>query len=1105
MTKTSLFFDPQDHELIDLVNLFAEERARGRAIAHFDASLHPHGIIEMATRHSMRIAHAVITLLDSLAVGGMNDRLQALRRLHDEVLHTAHSPLRNNTGRVLIQLMKELVRSSPYAATDTPPSSDAEQEWKERQLLLAHDFHRAVQGTPRIVRRLLRRYHLLEMPEAWNQQAFDHHVHDANTKGRKNPTHLVMDAWVKGLRFLTVVYYNRVDAEAAQELLHAARIMGITVRIGIEFRAAFRGRFVDLIWSPLGCDDPERFAGLLADPAISRIMDDYRPVAQWMREHTLALLEAWNTRHAPRLAEQLGIPRPRPLDRDDFLAFVGQRQPSSLHLAEYIHRRLLPLLQDRNAALRKELAAADPARLRELRATLNVLEGLVPDVIADTWLSPAVNPGIVFPHAPHPDMPQVLRDPPEVLLERLVPLHPCQMVLNLAALTAQDVLELLWRGKGRITHLELFNLREWTGGKLTHVEEINALQRALNEGSAPRLKHVIRRIVGQKVCKAAEEQGATPTRVAPPVPEPPSSHRDDPALEVGPDDRGGEVVPVDNTDMKTSGGHRVAATPAFFPEDGVAGDGDQQRIFHTILRNIPVLQEFYARSPLGSRIGTDSTSRSHHTHGMGLAFVATLPPQARRILRHARTPEQHGEATGAATVPGAATSPRRERPGEDNRLALPITTDIYRFTQYHEPAHPGLPTRLLRALPGLSNFGCQTVQGWGLEKSTTRVGGPGNLVTLGGVNAHGMSNDFEAHTRPTEPVSGFSRLDYLNTNLTNALKILAGFLPAQWAFFYADSWWVLTWFGALLWFFITGFRNIVQSVVGGGGFNRSVLLPWKRYISWSRLADSLLYTGISVPLLEVAVRLWLLEDLLGLTVREHALIVYTVIAMVNSVYISAHNIFRGLPKEAVIGNLFRSALAVPLSMLFGELLLRSFTAMHLPDPVGLTQNCAAITSKCASDTVAAVIEGFADRNLYLRLREWDYATKFSQIFRNFSRQELLFPHLDIEARFDRPAELLRLLRTESPDAARQAVANMLDMLYFWYYQPRARQVFLKDLQAMSAEERAVALGMQNLLLLEQEVSEIFLQGLLGKNFPHALSFYLRKNRDYLRELRRAVR
>jgi len=43
----------------------------------------------------------------------------------------------------------------------------------------------------------------------------DHHIHDANTKGRKNPTHLMMDAWVKGIRYLTVVYYNYVEPAAA--------------------------------------------------------------------------------------------------------------------------------------------------------------------------------------------------------------------------------------------------------------------------------------------------------------------------------------------------------------------------------------------------------------------------------------------------------------------------------------------------------------------------------------------------------------------------------------------------------------------------------------------------------------------------------------------------------------------------------------------------------------------------------------------------------------------------------------------------------------------------------------------------------------------------
>ena len=45
------------------------------------------------------------------------------------------------------------------------------------------------------------------------------------------------------------------------------------------------------------------------------------------------------------------------------------------------------------------------------------------------------------------------------------------------------------------------------------------------------------------------------------------------------------------------------------------------------------------------------------------------------------------------------------------------------------------------------------------------------------------------------------------------------------------------------------------------------------------MADSLLYTGVSVPLLEVVVRLWLLQDIMGLTVQDNALAVYTVIAM----------------------------------------------------------------------------------------------------------------------------------------------------------------------------------------------------------------------------------
>ena len=479
--QASWLFDLQDHQLIQLVNSFVAARNMSMSLAQPEEGLHPRGIIKLTTDPGMRIARAVIILLESLEARGPQERLQALRRLHDEVLYSALSSLQKNTARVLIQIMKDLVRAAPHVHIQLP---------------LAHDFYQAVRGTPHVIRSLLRRYHLLEMPEAWNQQAFDHHVHDANTKGRKSPTHLVMDAWLKGLRFITVVYYNTVDPEAASELLRAARIMGITVRIGIEFRATFHDKLIEFTWSPLNVHSSRAFIKLLQRPDIAAILKEYATVNQWMRQHVLRLLQAWNQKHAATLARKLEVPPPPPLDADAFLAFVGQRQPSSLHLAEYILQQWQPALEQALEELRN-----DPRRngtdeeAARLRARLEAMEGLMPDSLRQEWLGPQANPDILFPVAPHKDLPPVLLRDPEVLLQSLVPLHPCQMILGLEGLSVQDTLELLWRGKGLITHLELFNLRTWSKGQLPHIEAINELQRAINEGSPLRLKQVVRRIV----------------------------------------------------------------------------------------------------------------------------------------------------------------------------------------------------------------------------------------------------------------------------------------------------------------------------------------------------------------------------------------------------------------------------------------------------------------------------------------------------------------------------------------------------------------------------------------------------------------------------------
>ena len=156
-----IFFDKQDRDILVLVNRILEAPNVPSRDNLFNPELHPHGIKELVTSPASRMAYAVINLLRNLEVGGSRDRLLALQTLYDEVLTSAHSALRRNTARALMQIMKDMVRAHGD---------------ETRQLMLAHDFRSTALGTPRVVRRMLARYHLPEMPEAWNQLAFDDHV-----------------------------------------------------------------------------------------------------------------------------------------------------------------------------------------------------------------------------------------------------------------------------------------------------------------------------------------------------------------------------------------------------------------------------------------------------------------------------------------------------------------------------------------------------------------------------------------------------------------------------------------------------------------------------------------------------------------------------------------------------------------------------------------------------------------------------------------------------------------------------------------------------------------------------------------------------------------
>ena len=792
MPRLSLRFDKQDKLFLAQINGILEMNVEDRAM--YFSALHPNGIIELAVPTELRIASAVLHLLGMLREGQEQERLDALSALRDEVLVSARTTLRHNTGRVLIQIMKDIVRAHGD---------------EERQLHLAHDFRQAAAGKPSVVRKLLRRYYLLEMPEEWNQEIFDHHVHDANTKGRKTATHLIMDAWVKGIRSLTVIYYNYVGSAAARELLCAAEIMGVNVRIGLLFHAPFRGRLVDFIWIPRGFADIEDFLGFLGAPPMRHLMEEGRKASQWLEIQVLHILDGWNAKTRLALASLLGG-EPEPLDSAKFLQFVGRGQASLLHLAEHIHRHLYPLMRKRAHEIEADLVVPDlgQEQKRELQRQLQRLDALTSEVILEELNSIERNPEIAAfcRVSSDPACPEILRLSPLVLLDWLTSLHSGnRVILNLAELTPEDVLNLLWDCQGLITHLELFNLKDWQEGKASYTKSINDLQRAINDGSAPRLKQIIRAMI--RDCMD-EDSDQTESRA---YIFPESSERD--AMSQLAKDldgqadvlQGGQSVALPPDFADSSPG--IVVSPHALPSGSNRPDSSsdcaaREAKLRTILRSMPILMGFYKKSKLHSRLGTDSTSRPGRRYGMGLVFPETLPAKAQRELSQAE---------------------------DSSRLRLPLRTELLEHVTYHTSIYDSKSKYIafVRRLPFLRHFGKQRQVGWQANPENTIVcnegmcstgaastsADQGNIYTLGGMGRV-SSNGFLPEKRHGEE-SSFRRIRYVNSLLVNLLKVLVGFIPAMIAFQMTQENWVLAWLGAPIWFLITGLRNIVQAVQGG--------------------------------------------------------------------------------------------------------------------------------------------------------------------------------------------------------------------------------------------------------------------------------------------------
>jgi len=95
-----------------------------------------------------------------------------------------------------------------------------------------------------------------------------------------------------------------------------------------------------------------------------------------------------------------------------------------------------------------------------------------------------------------------------------------------------------------------------------------------------------------------------------------------------------------------------------------------------------------------------------------------------------------------------------------------------------------------------------------------------------------------------------------------------------------------------------------------------------------------------------------------------------------------------------------------------------------------------------------------------------------------------------------------MLAEEARGMEATLIINALDLMHFWLYLPRAQDTLRHLARQMSQEERVILFRSQLVLVCEQEVSQLFVSGLVGRNFGRALAFYLDSHNAYLRAMAR---
>ena len=348
LTRTmieAVSFNSKIRDLADMLNRKAEQLEEATP----DLLSHPGGFTRAFHKRRMGIAESYIRIARQLDKNNHLERLHALKTLIKLSLHakTVRMPL--NTARVQIEIMKEAVKNIHN---------------KRRQMEMIRDFSQASYGHEAVIRHFLKELKRVEVPEEEGKPlksldlGWDSHVHDNLTEGRKTPSQLILDAFIKGISRVTLAYYDLPYREIIFEAAEAGKILGIRVNIGIEFSVGPRHRRKHFMFTP-PISDYAAFLEFFNQNcrALSPFVDGLEENRSRRRGVITEILENFNHTHRITLNQGyeeeslLSLP---PLRFEDLEKLVSNDQYSRSHLGELLYGKLKDILKKRVFALRTQ-------------------------------------------------------------------------------------------------------------------------------------------------------------------------------------------------------------------------------------------------------------------------------------------------------------------------------------------------------------------------------------------------------------------------------------------------------------------------------------------------------------------------------------------------------------------------------------------------------------------------------------------------------------------------------------------------------------------------------------------------------------------------------